>query len=439
MKKNTYKIFMFTCLCLLLNISCVKETRNKRMTQIEVSAKEMPKPIDINEVNFFFENSASMNGYLDGDNFLEAMTRVIGNSASEKLNTFFVNTDVHKAVNLLSKIEKKQIKVGNVGSSDHQFIFKTAIEKAIDNNVSIVVTDGIYSVKGKNPSIVSVKIEQTFERALKENAIEIVVLKMTSNFKGTYYSETCKPGHKAIKINQTRPYYIFLFGNKDVINKTLENIVIKNDLKGLEEESRFIITKNLNIHYTVLTQGKEKEGSFRQVRGSNKDNSVVTEIGEAEKSSKRGVLQKDRYLQFGIGVDYSKSSIPESYLLNTSNYSIEDNTGYVVEEIKKVGNLDKTGKSHKWINNQNKKGDFNYTHIIVVKAKTKLYGNLNMSLDINFPEWIAKTGAVDDCSIKNNTATTFAFDRLMIGISKAYQKVSSKEEFFKIKIKIKAD
>ena len=435
MKKNTHKIFLCTCLCLLLNISCAKEKRNKRMSQIKVSAKEMLKPIDINEVNFFFENSASMNGYLEGDNFLEAMTRVIGNSASEKLNTFFVNTDVHKAFNLLSKIEKKQIKVGNIGSSDHQFIFKTAIEKAIDNNVSIVVTDGIYSVKGKNPSIVSVKIEQTFERALKENAIEIVVLKMTSNFKGTYYSETCKPGHKAIKINQTRPYYIFLFGNKDVINKTLENIVIKNDLKGLEEESRFIITKNLKVNYTVLTQGMEKEGSFKQAN----HNPVVKVIGQAIKASKNGVLLKDRHLQFGIAVDYSKSSIPDSYLLNVANYSIENNTGYSIGAIKKVSDLDKTGISYKWINDQNKKGAFNYTHIIVVKAKTKLYGNLNLSLDRNSPEWIANTGSDDDCSINNDTSTTFSFDRLMTGISEAYQKVNNKEEFFKINIIVKAD
>jgi hypothetical protein len=189
----------------------------------------------------------------------------------------------------------------------------------------------------------------------------------------------------------------------------------------------------------VLTQGKEKEGSFRQVRGGNKDNSVVTEIGEAEKSSKRGVLQKDRYLQFGIGVDYSKSSITESYLINTSNYSIENNTGYVVREVKKVSDLDKTGKSYKWINNQNKKGELKYTHIIVVKAKTELYGDLRVSLDIKSPEWIANTGIVDDCSIKNNTTNTFAFDRLMTGVSKAYQKVGKKEEFFKIKIKIKAN
>lgn len=429
---------MSIIVCLIV-ISCGTDKPPNRGVKKVKPPKVVTKSIEINKVNFYFENSGSMNGYLKGDNFLETMTRIIGNSQNEELNSFFVNTDTIRTDHLLEKIEKSQIAEGNVSSSDHQFIFKTAIENAINDNVSIVVTDGIYSVKGKNPSIVSVKIEQTFEKALKENAIETMVLKMTSNFKGTYYSETCKSGHKAIKIDQARPYYIFLFGNKNVINKALDEIVIIDDLPGYEEQARFMITKDLNVHYTVLTRGEEKKGSFRQVRGSNKNNSVVKEIGDAEKFSKRGVLLKDSYLQFGIAVDYSDSSIPESYLSNTSNYSIEDNTGYSIEEIKKVEDLDKTGQSYKWIDTQNKRENFKYTHIIVVQGKEKLYGDLNLSLDINFPKWIANSGTTDDCAIRNDTTTTFAFDRLIMGISKAYDKTGNKEDFFELKINIKAN
>ncbi|MCL7755018.1 hypothetical protein [Polaribacter sp. Z022] len=376
-----------------------------------------------------------MNGYLNGESFQQTVRRILLNAEEDSLSTYFVNTKEYSQTNLKDKIANKKIATTGIGNSDHKFIFTNAIKNAKGNNLSIVITDGIYSMKGGNIALVEIDIEDAFKKALMYNELETVVLKMTSNFKGTYYSETCKPGHKAIKINQTRPYYLFLFGNKDVINKTFENIVIKDDLKGLEEESRFIITKDLNVNYTVLTQGEEKKGNFKQSGRK----SVVKEIGDAEKSSKKGVLLKDRYLQFGIGVDYSKSSIPESYLLNTSNYSIEDNTGYKIEEIKKVSDLDKGSKSYKWVNAQNEKGKFTYTHIVVVKAKTKLYGDLSLSLDINSPEWITKTGTVYDCSIKNDTSTTFAFDRLMAGVSKAYQKVSDKKEFFKINIKVKAN
>jgi hypothetical protein len=435
MKKKSFHSLTFVLLCLLISISCQKDKLPNQTTQIKLPAKDIVKPIEINKINFYFENSGSMNGYLNGDNFQQTVRRILNNSDGDSLSSFFVNTKEYFQPNIKDKIQSEDINTAGTENSDHKFIFTNAIKNTTGNNLSIVITDGIYSMKDGNIALVEVDIENAFKKALEVNEIETIVLKMASNFNGTYYSETCEPGQKAINIDQIRPYYIFLFGNKDVINKTLENIVIKDDLKGLEEESRFIITKNLKVNYTVLTQGMEKEGSFKQANHS----SVVKEIGEAKKASRNGVLLKDRHLQFGIAVDYFKSSIPDSYLLNVANYSIENNTGYSIGAIKKVSDLDKTGISYKWINDQNKKGEFNYTHIIVVKAKTDLYGNLNLSLDRNSPEWIANTGSDDDCSINNDTSTTFSFDRLMTGISEAYQKVSDQEEFFKINIIVKAD
>lgn len=438
MMRNIHLTSIYIIVC-LITFSCEAERPPKRTTQKKETSKQIAKPTDINTINFYFENSKSMKGYLNGDNFQQTVRRILNNSQSDSLNSFFVNTKEYFQSNIKDRIAKKDIKSDGTRNSDHQFIFTNAIKNAVENDLSIVITDGIYSMKDGNIAIVEVDIEAAFTKALKANEIETVVLKMSSNFNGTYYFETCKPGHKAIKINQIRPYYIFLFGSKEVINKTLKDIVIIDDLSGYEEQARFMITKDLNVPYTVLPQGEEKKGGFRQIRGNSKNNSVVKEIGEAEKFSERGVLLKDSYLQFGIAVDYSNSSIPESYRQNISNYTIEDNTGYSLQEIKKVEDLDKTSKSYKWIDAQNKKGNFKYTHIIVVKGKTNLYGDLNLSFDINFPKWIANTGTSDDCDIKNDTSTTFAFDRLIIGISKAYEKTNDKEDYFKLKIKIKAD
>jgi hypothetical protein len=437
MKKNTYKTFMFICLCLLISISCQTDKPPNRTTQIESPTKDIVKPIEISKINFYFENSGSMDGYLNGDNFRQSIGKILRKIEDENLHSYFVNTKEYKVNKILDKIRggASQIKTKGTGNSDHKFIFTNAIKNSSNNNLSIVITDGIYSMKDGNIADVEVDIQDAFEDALKINEIETVVLKMTSNFKGTYYSETCKPGHKAITINQIRPYYIFLFGNKDVINKALKEIVVLNDLSGQEEQARFMIAKDLYINYTVLTQGEEKQGSFKQTNKS----WVVKEIGDAEKFSEKGVPLKDSYLQFGIAVDYSKRAIPKSYLENKSNYSREGNTGYSIEEIKKVDDLDKTSKSYKRINAQNKKGKFKYTHIIVVKAKEKIYGDLSLTLNINFPDWIGDTGTTNDCDIKNDSTTTFVFDRLMTGISKAYKKVGKKDDFFKLNIKIKAN
>lgn len=419
----------------LIVISCSTDRPPKRATQKEdhlekVHLEKITKPIkikEINEINFYFENSGSMNGYLNGDNFLETMIRIIGNSSDKNLQTFFVNTDKHKTENLLDKIENNKIQVGNVSSSDHQFIFKTAIENAVNNNVSIVVTDGIYSVKGKSPSIVSVKIEQTFEKALKENAVETVVLKMGSNFKGTYYSETCKPGHKAIKIDQMRPYYIFLFGNKDVINKALEDIVILNDLKGQEEQARFFLTKEMKVNYSILFNGNDKKGDFER---ADRKNPIIKKIKFKEKFKPRNSTLNEAYFQFAIAVDFSDVGVSENYLKNPVNYTVSKNTNYEIIEIKDLKNIDQLTRAD--VKKRNNKA----THLMILKGKTKLYGDVDISLNINTPNWIKNTGTDDDCSIKGDTITTFAFDRLMNGMADAYKKVSKKQEYFNLIITI---
>lgn len=395
------------------------------------------KPIKINKINFYFENSGSMNGYLNGDDFQQTVRRILKNTESDSLNPYFVNTKEYFEPNIIDRIAKKNIKTSGIENSDHEFIFTNAIKYATGNNLSIVITDGIYSMKDGNIALVEIDIEAAFKKALKVNEIETVVLKMSSNFNGIYYSETCEPGHKAIPIDQARPYYILLFGNKEVINKALDEIVVIDNLTGYKEQARFIITKDLTVNYSVLTQGDELKGKFRAKDHSPLDN--VKEIEEAEKYSRSGVLLKDRYLQFGIAVDYSNLSIPKSYLNDSENYFVQDNTGYNIEEIKVVDELDKSSKSYKWIDKLNKKGKFKYTHILVVKGKTQLYGDLKINLNINFPNWIEETGSKNDCQIKDDSNTTFAFDRLMNGISKAYKKVSKKEEFFDLEIKIKAD
>jgi hypothetical protein len=138
-------------------------------------------------INFYFENSGSMNGYLDGKSFKQTMHRIIDESIPG-FNPFFVNTKEYKTSDLLSKIDNKKITTAAIGGSDHQFIFENAIKNAIGNNLSIVVTDGIYSMPKGGINVVEVEIEKSFVRALNDNAIETVVLKMASNYRGPYYT-----------------------------------------------------------------------------------------------------------------------------------------------------------------------------------------------------------------------------------------------------------
>lgn len=391
-------------------------------------------------VNFYFENSLSMNGYLSGKNFKKVMHRIYGNLGAYTVNPFFVNTKEYPQDDVLNKIDNSNIKEGDVGNSDHLFIFSNAIENAKENNLSIVVTDGIYSVKDGDVDIVSIDIETAFKNALTKNGIETVVLKLSSEFNGQYYQEASCPNKKkgGITINQqNRPYYVMLFGNSQSIDKALNEITVIDELPGFEEQARFFLTKNLKANYTILTTGDEKHGTFK---ASKKGSDLIEEIEDVKKFERpgfNGTPESENYLQFGVAIDYSSISLPNTYKEAVKNYWVDDQLGYTVTSVSNVADMDKSSKTFKEVQHINDKNKTNFTHVITVKADKNLYGNLNIQLQNNLPAWIENTGVNDDCDIIDDVSHTFAFDQLMIGISKAYQKVNNNSQYLDINLKIK--
>lgn len=431
-QKKIIKISFSTLLLILMLTSvssCGSDIKKRDSPRDKISDTEIkilkPKSVDsIEKINFYFENSGSMNGYLDGKNFKQTMHRIIDEDKAG-FEPFFVNMKEYKTSNLLSKIDNNNIGTENIGGSDHKFIFENAIKNSSGNNLSIVVTDGIYSTPNGDTDIVEIEIEKSFSKALKDNAIETVVLKMASNYSGAYYTGSeCR----TVTINQERPYYILLFGNKKIIDKALREIVVINDLPGFKEQARFFITDNLKVNYTILTRGEEKKGSFRKVRKGGKG--LVKDIEDVERDDRAA----EPYIQFAVGIDYSGISIPDSYLLEKNNYKIVGTTEFDIEDIKTVKTLSKTSTTFSEIERVN--NNIKLSHLITVKAKFNFTGDLIINLENNIPSWIPNTGIENDCDIIGNNTQTFAFDKLMTGISKAYSKVNDSDDYLKLELSI---
>lgn len=428
-----FKIIFKSLLALfiLFIFSCESDRRAKKDKKItddtEIDITDITQSDSIEKLNFYFENSGSMNGYLNGKNFKQTMHRIIDED-KVGFEPFFVNMKEYKTSNLLSKIDNKNIKTENIGGSDHKFIFENAIKNSSGNNLSIVVTDGIYSTPSGDTDIVEIEIEKSFFKALSENKIETVVLKMASNYSGPYYTgSNCG----TVNINQERPYYILLFGNKKIIDKALKEIVVIDELPGFKKQARFFITDNLKVNYTILTRGEEKKGSFR--RSTRGGNGLVKDIEDVERYDR----DNEPYIQFAIGIDYSGISIPNSYLIGKNNYNIDGSAEFVIEDIKTVENLSKTSRTYLEIEKVNKNNSIKLSNLITVKAKFNFTGDLVINLENNIPSWIPDTGAENDCDIRGNTNQTFAFDKLMTGISKAYSKINNSDDYLKLKLSIK--
>lgn len=110
----------------------------------------------INEVNIFLENSGSINGYLTGSSeFNQALNLVLHNAELEfTLNTAYVNTQVYPSKKTLSTfvndLTPTGIKVGDQTTSNINYMFEEAIKATSNGSVSILVSDGIYSLPTLN-------------------------------------------------------------------------------------------------------------------------------------------------------------------------------------------------------------------------------------------------------------------------------------------------
>jgi hypothetical protein len=240
-------------------------------------------------------------------------------------------------------------------------------------------------------------------------------------FDGYYYSESCPPGSKTKKIRQNRPYYILLFGSFDAINNAL-NKIDASTLPDFKNMARFFITDRIEVSYTVLTEGNEIHGKLIPEKKFSKEE--VHEI-KAERYEVPGWFsstpEDQRYLQFGIAVNYNGLELPESYLTDIKNYKVNSDLAYAVTLI---------NKKSRTIYGRN------YTHIIVLKGTSKIYGNLSLVLENNLPGWITDTGIDNDCEIEENETQTYAFNELINGISEAYKAINKSDFYTKFNIKI---
>ena len=105
------------------------------------------------QMNFYMENSASMDGYVNGNTeFKDVLGRMIVSSHHNCKSTdfYFVNNQVYKAdqsaIDFIQMLNPAKIKVGNVGSTDVNQIFRNILKETKKNVISVSVFSFILSI-----------------------------------------------------------------------------------------------------------------------------------------------------------------------------------------------------------------------------------------------------------------------------------------------------
>lgn len=428
-------------------ISCANDKREKDNDEIDDLGDDnssISNPINDNEakelstLNFYLENSGSMFPYTNGStDFKLAVVNLLRNIELRNLDTinlFAVNTEIYplnqNIDNFIKSFNNSGIpRIGNTNDSDLNKIFENVLGNHSDDAISILITDAIYSVKGTKEQILHnletevFKTRNEFIKTLRNKNLGTLCLKLSSNYKGSYYPAV----GGSIAIDQERPYYIWIFGN----NNLLKDFYTKTkvfDLPGYTDNFFSLKNEEAKIDYSIIEYGEFKIGDF------NKENRnyPIHSINRSKRSTR-----PDTRNQFGfaVAIDFSNVPLPDQNLLDKNNFKISSDE-YFIYDIKKIhpNTEERTLKS---IADIEDKAGANFTHIILLKTETKHIQSFDIELHNKIPNWVELTGSDDDTNIKGDIFSTFGFNRLSKGITDAYNEINKSTKILSITLNVK--
>jgi hypothetical protein len=417
--KSGIKRYWLIILLIILYSCSGKSSRSGQENAGALSTKKELGEAKVNKVTFFIENSESMFGYVSNINeYVEVLSELAEKPEFVKDNItrdfYFVNgtapvlTHIGNNPNVLkSKLNQTGFNCGDITRSNLNAMFQIALDSARNDNLSILISDGIYDVG--DPGINSLvmfgrETRSKFIKCIQTVDIQTIMVKLHSKFNGKYFYASKKG---VVPLTSVRPYYIWIFGDSKQLNKYFPDQYLTQKLTGFDELARFMKPGSSKVKYEATSENFT--GTFKF------DPTLKNKLTDA-KSDKHGLG-----FCFSIAVDYSSLPYPETFLTSVSNYSLNNNYSLIsiARPTRRIYSL-----------------SFTPTHLITVKTMKNPAGKLEVSLINNVPSWIASTGSDTEANIQADIARTFGFNYLTDGIIQAYEAVSEERNIASFKIDI---
>ena len=399
-----------------------------------------PKKIDIQAgrrtlgVNFYLERSGSMVPYdaAGGDGSFKAaivgmLNRLPGSGDDNHI--YVVNSEINAYPKGFSQfigdsnIFEATKGIGDASSTDFAAIFQQLLDKTGPDELSILVTDMIYSTKqmaGVNAQKVFAEAQgmtnAVFKSQVKDHGLLIV--KMQGSYNGPYYPYNAASG---VQYNGRRPYYIVVVGsNQNIARLTRDEAYVPfsrfNELRGYEDMYLFETDDVYKPYYSLLLESDQIRGRFRTVHGQGDQIRYIENV-EVDRNSGD--------LRLVLAVDLSGMLIDEQYLLDKENYRVEADDPLVIKEIRPVSQNEVSPAERKHLGKA--------THVFILESEgIKHRQNVKIKLMNKLPEWVDASSSDDDSSVGGAgfANTTFGLKYLLQGIYDSYRKHSKGEPYY---------
>lgn len=320
-----------------------------------------------------------------------------------------------------SKIEN----IGEQGYTDFRRIFDQILNKTGKNQISILVTDMIYSVKdmrGVNPQKVFNEaqgmINAVFKGEVKRKAM--LIIKMDGSYNGPYYAYD----NSVRQFNGRRPYYIIIVGDNDSMarltaDKELLSFSRFTELKGYQNMYLFETAEIYHPYYSLLLSNPDIRGRFQPERGQEDQ---IRDINGVETDRNSGDIR------LALAVNLDHMLIDEGYLTDPANYQIDSDDEVTIREIRRISDKDVTPAEKKYLNRA--------THIFILEMKQMRNDqDVKVKLLNRLPSWVEASSSDDDRA-GLQPGTTFGLKYLLQGIYNSYQKNTEGTPcYFELKMK----
>ena len=370
-------------------------------------------------VNFYMENSASMDGYVNGGTFFKDVLgrmMVSAKGLCRSVDFSFVNDAVYKIdenpVSFIQNMNAGKMNVGNIGSTNINLIFKNLLKSTRKNQIAVLFSDCIYSVKNVTGELDNAKNATTdaFLDAIKANPeLATVVLQFRSQFSGTYYDRNDKP----LPCDGMRPYYVVMMGDKAAL-KTLCDGMKLAQMPGLLNRCYFSPDSWTLGEATACTIISDYTNARRIKTAKN-----ALDIDEIKLD--REALK----LRFAVGVDMAQLFVDDAYVTDVANYEVSPSDCRVLQVVPASDAA---------------KSDFStaaakpYAVQLEVPAD-RLANEVTVSLCNRIPAWVKKANVRDDAGFVPQSTQSFAIEQMVEGIFNAYD--IADKRIFKLELNIK--
>ncbi len=383
------------------------------------------------KVNFYLERSGSMIAYDSpaGDGSFKAaivqmLNNLPGNNADHKI--YVVNSSINaypKGFDQFvkdSNIFEATKGIGDPSFTDFGAIFDKILNSTKDDELSILVTDMIYSTKdmtGVNPKKVFAEAQgmtnSVFKSEVKKKSMLIV--KMMGSYNGLYYPYNSPS--KGVPYNGKRPYYIVIVGNNENIarltqDENYEAFAQLSRLRGYENMYLFETDDVYEPYYSLLLSHPQIRGRFQPERGQG---TQVTKLEGLKTDRNSGDIR------LVLAVDLSKMLIADEYLTDVNNYVVDADDAVTIKEIRPVNKSDVTPAERKYAQSA--------THLFVLSVKEpKHEQKVRIKLLNRMPRWIASSSNDNDARV--DATTTFGLKYLLQGIYDSYRRNSDGKPYY---------